>query len=75
MNSASSATIILVCMDSPKGNEGTLPATPIVLRSNVQRTQFNAAPVSNHCLITLRSASVMPVALFMGMTLVTTACW
>jgi hypothetical protein len=33
------------------------------------------APASNHCLITRRSASVMPVALFMGMIFVTTTCW
>lgn len=33
------------------------------------------APARNHCPISARSASVMPVALFIGMTLVTTACW
>ena len=33
------------------------------------------APASNHCLISCRSASVMPVALFMGINLVTTTCW
>lgn len=40
-----------------------------------RRTQGTVAPPSNHALITARSASVMPVALFNGMVLVTTACW
>ena len=34
-----------------------------------------AAPASNHFPISARSASVMPVALFMGMSFCTTACW
>ncbi len=34
-----------------------------------------AAPASNHCLISSRSPSVIPVELFIGMILVTTACW
>ena len=33
------------------------------------------APASNHLPISARSASVMPVALFIGMILVTTTCW
>src|SRR3990167_6946866 len=33
------------------------------------------APASNHCFTIRRSASVMLVALFMGMILVTTTCW
>ena len=34
-----------------------------------------AAPASNHYTISERSASVIPVALFMGMSFCTTACW
>ena len=33
------------------------------------------APARNHLPISARSASVMPVALFIGMIFVTTACW
>ena len=33
------------------------------------------APASNQRLITARSASVMPVALFIGINRVTTTCW
>ena len=33
------------------------------------------APAWNHCAISARSASVMPVALFMGISRVTTTCW
>jgi hypothetical protein len=33
------------------------------------------APASNHRLTSARSASVIPVALFMGMSFCTTTCW
>jgi len=33
------------------------------------------APAWNHCAISARSASVMPVALFIGISRVTTTCW
>ncbi len=33
------------------------------------------APLSNHCRTSARSASSMPVALFIGMILLTTTCW
>ena len=33
------------------------------------------APAWNHCPTTARSASVIPVALFSGMSFITTACW
>ena len=44
-------------------------------RPREQEDQSVLAPASNHCLITARSSSVMPVELLIGITLSTTTCW
>ena len=61
---------VRVCHGDPAFRHGTS-----ALWALQNPTQSVLAPASNHCLTSRRSASLMPVALFIGISFKTTACW